>query len=213
MQLPDVSLDADIMVPAQARGLVIFAHGAGSSRHSSRNRLVASSLQERGFGTMLFDLLTETEDLNYATRFDIALLTERLLNATAWIQQRQGFTELPLGYFGASTGAAAALNAAAALGNAVAAVVSRGGRPDLAMDQLSRVHSPTLLIVGGADGEVLELNKLAYGRLAATRKQLAVVAGATHLFEEPGALDEVARLAGQWFERHCATPADAAASA
>lgn len=202
LDLPGVSLPGDLTLPAQARGLIVFVHGSGSSRHSRRNRYVAGTLAQRGFATLLFDLLTEPEDQNQDNRFDIALLTQRLLDATAWAHQQRGLAELPLGYFGASTGAAAALNAAALPDAAVSAVVSRGGRPDLALDSLPRVQAPTLLIVGGADDVVIDLNRMAYERLPAP-KQLAIVAGATHLFEESGTLEEVADLAGDWFERHC----------
>lgn len=202
LDLPDASLPGDLAVPTQARGLIVFVHGSGSSRKSTRNRHVATTLLERGFATLLFDLLTETEDADYDTRFDIPLLTQRLLDTTAWVHQQTRLADLPLGYFGASTGAAAALAAAALPETGVAAVVSRGGRPDLAMDSLPRVSAPTLLIVGGADDVVIELNQKAYAQLHCP-KALAIVAGATHLFEEPGTLDEVAVLAGEWFEKHC----------
>lgn len=208
LDLPDASLPGDLTVPPRARGLIVFVHGSGSSRKSTRNRYVATTLVERGLATLLFDLLTEAEDADYDTRFDIPLLTQRLLDATAWVHQQTPLAELPLGYFGASTGAAAALAAAALPETGVAAVVSRGGRPDLAMDSLPRVSAPTLLIVGGADDVVIELNRKAYAKLQCP-KQLAIVAGATHLFEEPGTLDEVAVLAGDWFEKHCARAAAA----
>lgn len=208
LDLPDASLPGDLTVPPQARGLIVFVHGSGSSRKSTRNRYVATTLVERGFATLLFDLLTEVEDADYDTRFDIPLLTQRLLDTTAWVHQQTQLTELPLGYFGASTGAAAALAAAALPETGVAAVVSRGGRPDLAMDSLPRVTAPTLLIIGGADDVVIGLNRKAYAELQCP-KQLAIVAGATHLFEEPGTLDEVAVLAGEWFEKHCARAAAA----
>lgn len=205
IELPDVSLQGDLGLPKQPRGLVVFVHGSGSSRHSSRNRFVASALQQRGFATLLFDLLTEEEDQIYQTRFDIPLLTRRLLDVTAWLDGCGDVPRLPRGYFGASTGAAAALDAAAELGPAIAAVVSRGGRPDLAMENLPRVRAPTLLIVGGDDDVVIGLNEKAYAKLRA-EKELAIVPGATHLFEESGALEEVARLAGTWFEHHLARP-------
>ncbi|RMD69781.1 MAG: alpha/beta hydrolase [Gammaproteobacteria bacterium] len=196
-----VFLQGDLAVPADALGIVIFAHGSGSSRLSPRNNYVAHLLREKGLATLLFDLLTPEEDRNYANRFDIDLLTQRLLAATAWVQKQPSTSPLAPGYFGASTGAAAALRAAAAMGETIRAVVSRGGRPDLAWDVLDKVLSPTLLIVGELDELVLELNQRAFERLRC-EKALAVVPGAGHLFEEPGALDEVARLAGEWFTRH-----------
>ncbi|MBL6750249.1 MAG: dienelactone hydrolase family protein [Nevskia sp.] len=211
LRLPDATVYGDLAVPPQARGLVVFVHGSGSSRHSSRNRFVAEQLQQRGFATLLFDLLTEEEDRDYTRRFDIPLLTRRLLDVTAAVRSGTLLPgPLPIGYFGASTGAAAALNGAAEPGAQVCAVVSRGGRPDLAMAQLAQVRAPTLLIVGGDDHDVLRLNQSAYARLAGTRK-LAVVPGATHLFEEPGKLEQVARLAGDWFVRHCTGQAAPAA--
>lgn len=205
IELSGVTLDGDLTVPPGARGLVVFAHGSGSSRFSRRNRHVADTLHARGFGTLLFDLLTADEEAVDATtahlRFDIALLAQRLVGVTDWLARQRGLPVVPLGYFGASTGAAAALVAAAERPSAIAAVVSRGGRPDLAGDHLARVAVPTLLIVGGDDTFVLELNRLALDRLR-TEARLDVVPGAGHLFEEPGALDEVARLAGQWFDRY-----------
>ena len=188
-------------LPAGARGIVVFAHGSGSSRLSGRNRFVAERLAEAGVATLLFDLLTELEDRDYAMRFDIELLTHRLLGATTWVREQAATRGLLLGYFGASTGAAAALRAAAALGDSVRAVVSRGGRPDLAMTELPEVKAPVLLIVGGNDDVVIELNEAAFARLGG-RKELHIVAGATHLFEEPGTLEEVARLAAAFFVRH-----------
>lgn len=203
VQIPidDVQLEGVLALPEQTRSLVVFAHGSGSSRFSPRNNLVARILREAGIGTLLMDLLTGEEDTVYETRFDIHLLNERLLLATAWLQEQPRTRKLVLGYFGASTGAAAALGAAASLGSAIGAVVSRGGRPDLAEKALTRVVSPTLLIVGGNDDVVLQLNRHAYARLQAT-KQLVVIPGATHLFEEPGALEEVARLTTGWFQRY-----------
>jgi putative phosphoribosyl transferase len=198
-------LEGEVHVGNEARGLVLFAHGSGSSRHSPRNQFVARSLQTMGLGTLLFDLLTrEEEALDLATRhlrFDIGLLAERLVDATRWVRSRPETRELSIGYFGASTGGGAALVAAAELGNEIGAVVSRGGRPDLAADALTRVQSPTLLIVGGFDEPVIRLNKEALALLRC-EKELRIVPGATHLFEEPGTLDEVARLAGEWFGRH-----------
>jgi pimeloyl-ACP methyl ester carboxylesterase len=182
-------------------GLAIFAHGSGSSRQSSRNQFVARALQERGIGTLLFDLLTEAEEQEELytchLRFDIVLLAERLVAATDWVSKQETVRGLPLAYFGASTGAAAALVAAAKLGGRIKAVVSRGGRPDLAGEFLGRVQAPTLLIVGGNDGPVVELNQQAQAELRCANS-LAIVPGATHLFEEPGALEAVARLAGEF---------------
>jgi putative phosphoribosyl transferase len=184
---------------------VLFAHGSGSSRHSARNRYVARVLNEAKLATLLIDLLTVHEEVIDARtahlRFDIDLLTERLVDATDWLTQFPDTKDLPIGYFGASTGAAAALAAAVLRPDAVGAIVSRGGRPDLAATALARVRAPTLLIVGGEDGQVIELNRRALAQLRC-EKQLTIVPGATHLFEEPGALDEVARLARNWFERH-----------
>lgn len=201
--LGPVTLQGDLTIPEGAHGLVLFSHGSGSSRRSPRNRFVAERLQRAGFATLLMDLLTEEEDRTYATRFDIGLLTRRLLGVTRWIGEQPRTAGLPLGYFGASTGAASALWAAAGLGHEIGAVVSRGGRPDLAIDVLDRVAAPTLLIVGGNDFGVIELNQEAYDRLAAV-KRLEIVPGATHLFEEPGALEKVADLAADWFARHLA---------
>ncbi len=198
----DTSLDGELAVPPRAQGVVVFAHGSGSTRRSPRNRSVALALNRAGFATLLFDLLTPSEELDRANVFDIPLLASRLLAAGAWLQERGDVGELPLGYFGASTGAAAALSAAAELGAGVGAVVSRGGRPDLARD-LGAVCAPTLLIVGGADPQVLALNREAQRQLRCP-SELAVVPGATHLFEEPGALEQVSRLAIDWFERHLA---------
>jgi putative phosphoribosyl transferase len=197
----DATLRGDLVVPAGARGLVLFAHGSGSSRRSPRNTFVASQLRRRGLATLLMDLLTEEEDLVRRNRFDIGLLTERLGHATRWAAQRGDVGRLPAGYCGASTGAACALRAAASLGDRVRAVVSRGGRPDLAEGDLAHVRAPTLLIVGGDDTDVLALNRAAFAQLACT-KELAVVPGATHLFEEPGALEKAAALAADWFARH-----------
>jgi len=196
-----LELIGDLVVPESAGGLVVFAHGSGSSRHSPRNRQVARALTERRLATLLLDLLTVDEERHRANVFDIALLAERLVAATRWAQHEPAVASLPVGYFGASTGAGAALCAAAELGEAVGAVVSRGGRPDLAARRLPEVRAPVLLIVGGDDEIVLELNRGARELLQAP-SQLAVVPGATHLFEEPGALEEVSRLAGDWFERH-----------
>jgi putative phosphoribosyl transferase len=198
---PGVRVAGDLRLPESATGLVIFAHGSGSSRLSPRNRQVAEALNEAGFATLLFDLLTSEEELDRAKVFDIELLAERLLAVTAWVRDEAELGDLPIGYFGASTGAAAALRAAAPLGSGIRAVVSRGGRPDLAAESLEEVASPTLLIVGGADWQVLELNEQA-ARLLRCEHEVAVVPDATHLFEEPGALERVAELAAGWFARH-----------
>ncbi|GBD31772.1 MAG: hypothetical protein KatS3mg081_1516 [Gemmatimonadales bacterium] len=196
-----VSLSGDLAVPDRPRGVVVFAHGSGSSRLSPRNRYVAEVLQGRGFATLLFDLLTEAESVARARVFDIPLLAERLLMVTDWIGKREELEKLPLGYFGASTGAAAALVAAARNPGQVGAIVSRGGRPDLAGGSLEKVSVPTLLIVGGNDVGVLDLNREAAKRLRGTVK-LEIVPGAGHLFEEPGALEKVAELAAAWFESY-----------
>ncbi|MGA5065476.1 phosphoribosyltransferase family protein [Streptomyces exfoliatus] len=190
-----------LAVPEGAAGIVLFAHGSGSSRHSPRNRAVAAELNRARLGTLLFDLLTETEAADRAHVFDTPLLAGRLAAATDWLAGRPESDGLPLGYFGASTGAAAALWAAGDPGSPVAAVVSRGGRPDLAGDRLAGVRAPTLLVVGGRDALVLDLNRRA-GSLLRCENRLAVVEGATHLFEEPGALEEVAELATSWFTGH-----------
>lgn len=203
--LPEGDLPGDLCVPQTATGLVIFAHGSGSSRLSPRNRKVADTLNRAGFATLLFDLLTEMEDRRYANRFDTDLLTDRLVEVTRYACRNPRLKSLPLGYFGASTGAAAALGAAAQLGEEIRSVVSRGGRPDLAMDWLPDVDSAVLLIVGGLDHEVLELNRRALAELRC-KKALKVVEGASHLFEEPGALKRVAELATEWFRRTLVAP-------
>jgi putative phosphoribosyl transferase len=201
-------LYGDLVTPPGFAGLVLFAHGSGSGRHSARNRLVAQRLQEAGIATLLFDLLTvQEEQVDLRTRehrFDIPLLTQRMQDATDWAWAQQDLRSAPIGYFGASTGSAAAIIAAARLGERIAAVVSRGGRPDLAGPAaLAAVTAPTLLIVGGADHGVIELNQEAFERLQC-RKNLILVPGATHLFEERGALDVVAQEAASWFTRHMA---------
>jgi dienelactone hydrolase len=197
-----IYLEGALVIPPQARGIVLFAHGSGSSRHSPRNNFVAQVLHTADMGTLLIDLLSKEEDSVYENRFDIELLTWRLERATQWLVDQPQSASLGIGYFGASTGAAAALQAAATFGSStIGAVVSRGGRPDLAMTALDRVESPTLLIVGGLDDVVIELNRKAYRRLKA-KKHLAIVPGATHLFEEPGTLQEVARLAAEWFRSY-----------
>jgi pimeloyl-ACP methyl ester carboxylesterase len=199
------ALEGDLSVPTRARGVVLFAHGSGSSRFSARNRHVATLLQEHGFATLLLDLLTPNEEqldrLSGEYRFDIGRLAERLIGASEWLASEDSTAALPLSMFGASTGGGAALVAAAELPERVAAVVSRGGRPDLAGDALEQVVAPTLLIVGGNDDVVLELNRAAMAKLRATAR-LEVIPGATHLFEEPGTLDEVARHAAAWFEAY-----------
>ena len=208
-----VTLEGNLILPAAARGVVLFAHGSGSSRLSPRNRYVARLLNEGKLATLLIDLLTADEaviDVQSAhLRFDIGLLAERLIGATDWLIQYPDSRHLRVGYFGASTGAAAALVAAAERPRVVGAIVSRGGRPDLAGPALARVQAPTLLIVGGDDAPVIELNRQAFTQLR-VEKRLAIIPGATHLFEEPGALEQVAWLAREWFESHL-VPAEALA--
>lgn len=202
-----VNLEGDLMIPEAAQGIVLFAHGSGSSRHSPRNRYVAQVLQQEGLATLLLDLLTTEEDaIDMRTRqlrFDIELLAARLVGATDWLQQKPATQPLSIGYFGASTGSAAALIAATQRPHWVNAIVSRGGRPDLAGFALNRVQSPTLLIIGGNDMPVIEMNKTALARLLqAPVKQLEIIPNATHLFEEAGTLERVAVLASQWFKRY-----------
>lgn len=196
-----VVLEGELNVPRNANGIVIFAHGSGSSRHSPRNKYVASVLQKAGIGTLLVDLLTEDEDEVYENRFDIELLSFRLVKIVEWLWSNDETEGLPIGFFGASTGAAAALQAAATLRDEIKVVVSRGGRPDLVMKHLHIVTAPTLLIVGSYDTTVLELNKEAYDQLCC-HKKLEIVPGATHLFEEEGALESVASLATTWCRDH-----------
>jgi len=208
IELGDAALAGDLVVPDGSSAVVVFAHGSGSSRHSPRNRQVAQRLQLEGLGTLLLDLLTPAEEQADARtghlRFDIALLAGRLVAATQWLDAQEDLPgHLSVGYFGASTGAAAALVAAASEGRRVGAVVSRGGRPDLAEEALPRVTAPTLLVVGGRDGQVLDLNRQAAAMLRGEHR-LEVVPGATHLFEEPGALERVADLAAAWFTAHLA---------
>jgi len=204
LALGDLELTGDLMMPEGATAIVLFAHGSGSSRLSRRNRFVARQLADAGLSTLLFDLLTpeeeEEESRSGALRFDIPMLADRLERATEFVRGHSDTRHLAIGYFGASTGAAAALISAAARTGIVGAVVSRGGRPDLAEEALDRVTCPTLLIVGGADQPVLDLNARAYARLRC-KKRIEVIPGATHLFEEPGALEEVARVAREWFRR------------
>jgi putative phosphoribosyl transferase len=202
-----LELVGDLVVPEAAHALVVFAHGSGSGRHSPRNRQVARALNECRLATLLLDLLTVDEELDRANVFDIALLADRLVAATLWARREPQLAGLPVGYFGASTGAGAALWAAAELGETIGAVVSRGGRPDLAAERLPDVRAPVLLIVGGHDEIVLELNEQARTLLQAPA-ELRVVPRATHLFEEPGALEEVSRLAGEWFQRRLVHAAD-----
>ena len=201
--IKEAVLDGELSLPREATGIVLFAHGSGSSRHSPRNQQVAEVIREQGVGTLLFDLLTKEEEAvdMYTShlRFDIGLLARRLVAATHWSKEQATTRHLRVGYFGSSTGGAAALVAAAEIGAEIGAVVSRGGRPDLAGADLERVISPTLLIVGGLDDVVIQLNKEAYRKLQC-KKELKIVAGATHLFEEPGKLDEVAKLSAAWFQ-------------
>ncbi len=202
-----VTVEGMLDIPEHAVGLVLFAHGSGSSRHSPRNNYVAGVLREAGVGTLLMDLLTPEEDRDYSRRFDIGLLTQRLLEGARWVHAQAFACSLPLGFFGASTGAAAAIEAAALLGADAQAVVSRGGRPDLASrEALAMVTAPTLMLVGGWDDGVIDLNQQAYDQLSCEKK-LLIVPGATHLFEEPGTLEEVARQAAAWFAGHFAPAA------
>ncbi len=205
VQAADAALEGALVLPQAAAGVVVFAHGSGSSRFSTRNRYVADVLQQGGLGTLLFDLLTAREhaidELTRELRFDIDLLTRRLTGAVDWLVSSAHAACLPIGLFGASTGAAAALRVAAGRADRVGAVVSRGGRPDLALDSLPQVRAPTLLIVGGLDEAVIRMNRTAAARLTA-QHELQIVQGATHLFEEPGKLEEVACLARDWFQRH-----------
>ncbi|AKQ46017.1 DeoR faimly transcriptional regulator [Rufibacter radiotolerans] len=198
----DKKLIGNLNLPSPASGLVVFSHGSGSSRHSSRNRYVAKVLEDANFGTLLFDLLTEEEDQTYQNRFDIPLLTERLVTVTEWLAGLPQLRGLPVGYFGASTGAASALGAAAKLGDKIKAVVSRGGRPDLVLPVLPQVLAPTLLIVGEKDEAVIVMNEQAYRALKKAEKELFIIPGATHLFEEKGTLEEAARIATSWFEQY-----------
>lgn len=208
IQIPinSIKLEGNLTILEGTKGIVIFAHGSGSSRFSSRNRYVAQELQKEGLGTLLFDLLTaEEERIDMITahlRFDIDLLAHRLVDVTTWLLSNPETKNLNIGYFGASTGAAAALIAAKVHVNIIKAVVSRGGRPDLAEKALQDVKAPTLLIVGGEDYQVIEMNQWALDQLRAEKKELKIVPGATHLFEEPGTLEEVANLAGEWFKRY-----------
>ena len=207
LQAERAILSGSLTIPENAVALVLFAHGSGSSRHSPRNQFVARTLNRSGLGTLLFDLLTpEEEALDLCTRehrFNIGLSPERLVHAANWARQKDQTRNLRIGYFGSSTGGAAALVAAAQLSQGIGAVVSRGGRPDLAGDALPKVHAPTLLIVGGNDDIVIELNEMARDQMRCEAK-LVIIPGATHLFEEPGALEQVAKFASDWFVRHLA---------
>jgi len=205
IDLDNIRLEGTLNIPNSPKGIVLFAHGSGSSRHSPRNRYVAQVLQAEGFATLLFDLLTGQEEAvdrqTAEFRFDIELLAKRLVGATQWITRHPAIRTLPVGYFGASTGAAAAVVAAARLPGLVMAVVSRGGRPDLAGEALGIVRAPVLLIIGGKDEIVIGLNRQALNNLRCRNKQLVIIPGATHLFEEAGALEQVAQLAATWFSR------------
>ena len=197
------TIEGSLIIPSGAGGIVVFAHGSGSSRHSVRNNYVAAVIRKNNLATFLLDLLTPEEDADYSKRFDIALLAHRLFIATKWLQEQPDTKNLRIGYFGASTGAAAAIQSAAGNADIVKAIVSRGGRPDLAMPYLEKITAPTLLIVGGNDEIVIELNIEAYNNLQCDKK-LEIVEGATHLFEEPGTLEQVAILAEKWFEKYLA---------
>jgi putative phosphoribosyl transferase len=203
VQAGPLTLAGHLSVPSSASGIVLFAHGSGSSRNSPRNLAVAHALNKVGLATLLFDLLTQDEELDRGNVFDIELLGHRLLDATLWLQGQEGLSQLSVGYFGASTGAAAALWAAADSKSKVKAVVSRGGRADMAGPKLARVHAPTLLIVGGDDEVVIDLNKRAQVQMAC-ENLLVIIPGATHLFEEPGALEKVSELACEWFVKYFA---------
>lgn len=199
--LASAILKGDLVIPDNAIGIVVFSHGSGSSRFSSRNRMVAELIQQQKIGTFLFDLLTEKEDQIYENRFNIDLLSSRLIDTTEWLLENKEAKGLPIAYFGASTGAASALRAAAFFGKTIKAVVSRGGRPDLAITELPMVSAPTLLIVGGLDVPVIGMNKMAYDELQSV-KEMKIIPGATHLFEEPGKLQEVAELAIHWYKKY-----------
>lgn len=196
--LKDVTLEGNLSIPDNPKGLVIFSHGSGSSRYSPRNNYVARILQQNGMATLLFDLLTRAEDRVYENRFDIDKLTQRLIETTQWIKNQKELQNLAIGYFGASTGAASALKAAAFFGKEIQVVVSRGGRPDLALKELHGVESPTLLLIGSFDRDVIRLNKIAFDRLMCEKK-MEIIPGASHLFEEPGKLAEAAHAASYWF--------------
>ena len=211
VKIDRITLEGLLTVPEKAQGVVLFAHGSGSGRLSPRNNFVATVLNQAGLATLLIDLLSEEEDAVYKNRFDIGRLTERLITIIQWMKKEPRTEKLPLGLFGASTGAAAALYVAVRLGKEAKAVVSRGGRPDLALDVLPQVVSPTLLIVGGDDTDVIALNEQAYAALRSV-KRLSIVPGATHLFEEPGCLEEVAKQSQAWFTQHLTSETRAAHS-
>lgn len=202
INIDGVNLEGILTIPERSSGLILFAHGSGSSRFSPRNNFVARRLQENDMGTLLIDLLLLKEDLDYNTRFNIDLLSSRLTEISRWLMGKKETKDLNLGLFGASTGAAAALITSVEVGLKIKAVVSRGGRPDMANEALTRVQAPTLLIVGGNDNKVIELNRAAYKILGSQVKKMEIVEGATHLFEEQGALDKVADLAIVWFEKY-----------
>ncbi len=201
IELPSIQLEGILVIPRESKGVVVFTHGSGSGRLSPRNAFVAKALQEAGLGTLLLDLLSQEEDQVYETRFNIGLLAARVVEVTKWLMNKDEIKGKLIGYFGASTGAAAALQAAANLSSDISAVVSRGGRPDLAAPFLSKVTAPTLLIVGERDPIVIDMNKVAYDQIS-SEKDLVIVPGATHLFEEAGTLEEVAELATRWFVRY-----------
>lgn len=201
IQTDGAVLEGVLRVPHYPKGVVLFAHGSGSGRHSPRNNYVAGVLRKARIASLLFDLLTEEEDQLYQNRFNTELLTERLIQVTNWVKKQPAFKKLKIGYFGASTGAAAALIAAARIGKEIGAVVSRGGRPDLAVDEIEKVKTPVLLIVGENDPDSLEFNQAAY-QLLNTTKKMVVIPNATHLFEEKGTLEEAAQLASTWFKKY-----------
>ena len=204
IKLDVLSLQGNLIIPEKAVGVVVFSHGSGSSRWSPRNKYVAEVLQRKGMATLLFDLLSKEEDKIYENRFNIDLLTERLIEVTQWVQQQEEVKNLPIGYFGASTGAASALRAASHFGHNIKAVVSRGGRPDMAITELDKLTAPTLLVVGGWDDVVIELNKKAYQKMSCIKK-LEIIPNASHLFEEPGRLEQVAQISANWFSTYFST--------
>ncbi|WNH13110.1 dienelactone hydrolase family protein [Thalassobellus suaedae] len=199
--IKNITLKGRLRLAENQKGLIVFSHGSGSSRMSSRNNYVADLLLNEGFSSLLFDLLTEAEDTIHENRFNIDLLAERLVEVTQWISKQKDMQNVPIGFFGASTGAASALKATSFLGTSIKAIVSRGGRPDLALPILDKIKSPTLLIVGGKDGVVIDLNKKAYDKLSSIKK-IEIIEGATHLFSEPGKLEAVAKLTSNWFNKY-----------
>lgn len=201
INIDSITLEGELVIPECSSGLVLFAHGSGSSRLSPRNNYVAKVLQNANIATVLIDLLSKTEDINYERRFDIELLAQRLIKATDWLEENSKTTDLKIGYFGASTGSAAAIKAAAIKKDKISAIVSRGGRLDLAGDEISQINSPILLIVGELDDFVIEVNELAYKKIHCIR-ELSIITGASHLFEEAGALEEVAEQATRWFSKY-----------